>query len=99
MFAPCRTTQHGEPSVKYRGIFLNDEAPSLTGWVLEKFGKYNSQFYEKVFELLLRLKVPHSAFLESLVFLVQQELTILGKLHVAGHVARISQSRRFLLHR
>ncbi|KAI6906722.1 glycoside hydrolase family 115 protein [Hortaea werneckii] len=59
VFAPYQTTQHGEPSVKYRGIFLNDEAPSLTGWVLEKFGKYNSQFYEKVFELLLRLKANY----------------------------------------
>ncbi len=46
----------GEPAVKYRGIFLNDEAPALTGWVNEKFGGYNHQFYEKVFELLLRLK-------------------------------------------
>jgi hypothetical protein len=46
----------GEPAVKYRGIFLNDEAPSLTGWTKEKFGGYNHQFYEKVFELLLRLK-------------------------------------------
>ncbi|KAI7232176.1 glycoside hydrolase family 115 protein [Hortaea werneckii] len=59
VFAPYQTTQHGEPSVKYRGIFLNDEAPSLTGWVLEKFGKYNSKFYEKVFELLLRLKANY----------------------------------------
>ena len=31
-----------EPAVKYRGIFLNDEAPSLTGWVNEKFGGYNT---------------------------------------------------------
>ena len=46
----------GEPAVKYRGIFLNDEAPSLTGWANEKFGGCNHQFYEKVFELLLRLK-------------------------------------------
>jgi hypothetical protein len=46
----------GEPAVKYRGIFLNDEAPALTGWTTEKFGGYNHQFYEKVFELLLRLK-------------------------------------------
>ncbi|KAI7474202.1 glycoside hydrolase family 115 protein [Hortaea werneckii] len=59
VFAPYQTTQHGGPSVKYRGIFLNDEAPSLTGWVLEKFGRYNSQFYEKVFELLLRLKANY----------------------------------------
>ena len=46
----------GPPAVKYRGIFLNDEAPALTGWVKEKFGTYNHEFYEKVFELLLRLK-------------------------------------------
>jgi len=46
----------GPPAVKYRGIFLNDEAPSLTGWVKEKFGNYNHQFYEKMFELILRLK-------------------------------------------
>ena len=49
----------GEPAVKYRGIFLNDEAPALTGWVREKFGNYNHQFYEKVFELLLRLKANY----------------------------------------
>src|SRR6185312_12022011 len=46
----------GPPSVKYRGIFLNDEAPALSGWVHEKFGNFNHEFYEKVFELLLRLK-------------------------------------------
>jgi len=46
----------GEPAVKYRGIFLNDEAPSLTGWVKEKYGGYNHEFYVKVFELLLRLR-------------------------------------------
>ena len=49
----------GEPAVKYRGIFLNDEAPSLTGWVKEKYGNYNHQFYERVFELLLRLKANY----------------------------------------
>lgn len=57
MYAAKKTTVQGEPSVKYRGIFLNDEAPALTGWVLEKYGGYNSRFYERVFELLLRLKV------------------------------------------
>jgi hypothetical protein len=46
----------GPPAVKYRGIFLNDEAPSLTGWVKATYGNYNHQFYERVFELLLRLK-------------------------------------------
>jgi len=45
--------------VKYRGIFLNDEAPALTGWVNTTFGGYNHRFYEKVFELLLRLKANY----------------------------------------
>lgn len=45
-----------EPSVKYRGIFLNDEAPSLTGWVKNKFGNYNEEFYKHVYELILRCK-------------------------------------------
>jgi Glycosyl hydrolase family 115/Gylcosyl hydrolase family 115 C-terminal domain len=44
------------PRVKYRGIFINDEDPSLKGWVDEKFGGFNHQFYEHVFELILRLK-------------------------------------------
>jgi Glycosyl hydrolase family 115/Gylcosyl hydrolase family 115 C-terminal domain len=52
---PGNYTQ-GPPAVKYRGIFLNDEAPALTGWVKEKYGNYNHEFYEKVFELILRLK-------------------------------------------
>ncbi len=46
----------GEPAVKYRGIFLNDEWPSLGGWARATWGGFNSRFYEKVFELLLRLK-------------------------------------------
>lgn len=45
-----------EPAVKYRGIFLNDEAPALSGWSDEKFGGRNHQFYAKVFELILRLR-------------------------------------------
>ena len=55
---PGRYVQ-AEPAVRYRGIFLNDEAPSLTGWVNEKFGGYNHRFYEHVFELLLRLKANY----------------------------------------
>jgi hypothetical protein len=49
----------GPPVVKYRGIFLNDEAPSLTGWVNEKYGGYNHLFYTKVFDLLLRLRANY----------------------------------------
>src|SRR5580658_1136132 len=49
----------GPPAVKYRGIFLNDEAPDLTGWAKEKYGGYNHAFYTNVFELLLRLKANY----------------------------------------
>ena len=49
----------GESAVKYRGIFLNDEAPALTGWAKEKFGGLNHEFYAHVFELLLRLKANY----------------------------------------
>jgi len=44
------------PKVKYRGIFINDEAPALSNWTKEKFGGFKHPFYEKVFELILRLK-------------------------------------------
>lgn len=47
------------PKVKYRGIFLNDEAPALSGWSRATFGGFNSKFYEKVFELLLRLRANY----------------------------------------
>ena len=47
------------PAVKYRGFFINDEAPALSGWVHEKFGNLNHHFYEHVFELLLRLKANY----------------------------------------
>lgn len=50
----------GEPAVKYRGLFINDEAPGLTGWYAKTYGNtgpgFNSQFYVRVFELILRLK-------------------------------------------
>ncbi|MBN2320968.1 MAG: glycosyl hydrolase 115 family protein, partial [Acidobacteria bacterium] len=61
----------GPPSVKYRGIFINDEAPDLSEWVRETFGavpvsddppipegvaNYNSKFYARIFEAILRMK-------------------------------------------
>lgn len=59
IFVKSGTHTLGEPNVKYRGIFINDEAPALTGWAREKFGGFNSQFYEKVFELILRNKANY----------------------------------------
>lgn len=47
----------GEPAVRFRGIFLNDEAPCLSGWVDQFYGGvYNHEFYARVFELVLRLR-------------------------------------------
>ena len=48
----------GEPAVRYRGIFLNDEAPCLTGWVKNTYGTDygDHRFYERMFELILRLR-------------------------------------------
>lgn len=56
LFIKAGTHKVDAPKVKYRGIFLNDEYPALTSWVTQKYGGYNSQFYQQVFELLLRLK-------------------------------------------
>lgn len=47
------------PKVKYRGIFINDESPSFTGWCNAKFGGVNSKMYAHMFELLLRLKANY----------------------------------------
>lgn len=64
----------GPPSVKYRGIFLNDEAPDLTHWIQAKFGSapvrtdppvpagianYGHDFYARLFEVLLRLRANY----------------------------------------
>lgn len=45
-----------EPSVRYRGFFINDEWPAFGTWTNAKFGGFNAKMYEHVFELLLRLK-------------------------------------------
>jgi hypothetical protein len=49
----------GPPVVKYRGIFINDELPSLGGWAGKNYGGFTSKFYVNVFELLLRLKANY----------------------------------------
>ena len=68
VFVKAGTYVQGPPSVKYRGIFLNDEAPDLTRWIQEKYGSvptgqganttanYGRQFYTNLFELILRIK-------------------------------------------
>lgn len=53
------THASGEPKVKYRGIFINDEAPALRRWAQQNFGGFNQAFYAHVFELLLRSKANY----------------------------------------
>jgi len=45
-----------EPSVRYRGLFINDEWPCFGNWCMEHFGGVNAEMYDHVFDLLLRLK-------------------------------------------
>lgn len=45
-----------EPSVRYRGFFINDEWPAFGNWCNHNFGGFNANAYDHVFELLLRLK-------------------------------------------
>lgn len=45
-----------EPSIRYRGFFINDEWPAFGNWTKKHFGGMNAKAYEHVFELLLRLK-------------------------------------------
>ena len=53
-------TRFGPPSVKFRGIFINDEDWGLHPWASQSFdpelGDIGPKTYEKVFDLLLRLK-------------------------------------------
>lgn len=60
---PCSFVQH-EPSVQYRGIFINDERfGGWARWAEQHFeaesGKVGPKTYQKVFELLLRLKANY----------------------------------------
>ena len=57
---------HGEPTVKYRAIFYNDEQPALQNWAMEKFtngtgaaltgSPFNHFFYSKLSVALLYIE-------------------------------------------
>lgn len=49
-------TVSNEPSVRFRGFFINDEWPAYGNFTTHNFGGFNAKMYEHVFELLLRLK-------------------------------------------
>ena len=45
-----------EPSVRYRGFFINDEWPAFGTWCSKHFGGFTAKMYANVFELILRMK-------------------------------------------
>jgi len=47
------------PSVRYRGLFINDEWPCYGNWTFDHFGGFTAEMYDHVFELLLRLKANY----------------------------------------
>lgn len=69
LFVTPEGCSHGSPTVKYRGVFLNDEQPALTNWALEKFtngtgapltgSPFNHTFYSKLW-VVLADRVSHS---------------------------------------
>lgn len=59
IFAKSGVYTDGEPKVKYRGIFINDEWPSFGTWCKNQFGGINSKAYARIFELMLRLKANY----------------------------------------
>jgi hypothetical protein len=60
LFVAAGTRVYGPPSVKYRGIFINDEDWSMQPWAAKTFeperGNIGPKTYAKICELLLRLK-------------------------------------------
>ena len=65
LYVDAPTTVSKTPSVKYRGVFLNDEDWGLKPWAAKTFekerGNIGPRTYAKICELLLRLKANHLA--------------------------------------
>jgi hypothetical protein len=51
------------PAVRYRGLFINDEDWGIVPWIKTNFnpkqGNFGPKSYEKIFELLLRLRLNY----------------------------------------
>ncbi len=60
LYVKAGVTKLGPPSVKYRGIFINDEDWGLQPWAAYTYdpelGDIGPKTYRRVFELMLRLK-------------------------------------------
>lgn len=91
-----------EPGVKYRGIFINDEDWGFEPWAAKTFdpklGNVGPKTYQKVFDLMLRLKLnylwpamhpcstPFAAIPENSV-LANQYAIVMGSSHVEPMLA------------
>lgn len=94
--------QGGSPAVKYRGIFINDEDWGFEPWAAKTFdpklGNVGPKTYEKVFDLMLRLKLnylwpamhncstPFAAIRENAV-LADDYAIVMGSSHVEPMLA------------
>ena len=56
IFSEKDSMQSKEPSVKYRGFFINDEWPAFGNWTFSHYGGFTAEMYDLIFETLLRLK-------------------------------------------
>ena len=63
LVVPAGVFTQGPPAVKYRGIFINDEDYGIKPWAAKTFEPENGfigpKTYEKMFELLLRLRANY----------------------------------------
>jgi len=63
LYAALSAPEVDLPGVKYRGIFINDEDWGIVPWIKTKFdpkqGNFGPKTYEKIFELLLRLRLNY----------------------------------------
>lgn len=64
-YTSSETLAHGEPTVKYRGLFINDEHPALWSWAAKRYKVRWGEpallpdLYEMWFDMMLRLKANY----------------------------------------
>ncbi|GFZ44409.1 LOW QUALITY PROTEIN: hypothetical protein JCM24511_02131 [Saitozyma sp. JCM 24511] len=64
-FGRDKILAHGEPTVKYRGLFINDEHPAMWDWAQQRWKippqqpVFMPEFHKLWFEMMLRLKANY----------------------------------------
>jgi hypothetical protein len=65
IYALDQKTIQPPPSVKYRALFINNEGPAMEDYIIRNYPNQtfspgvNAEFYENVFELILRLRANY----------------------------------------